>query len=272
MNEIVDTEKAKEQVKSLAFYRANLKVLNFVSTGDQMPMFMMLRDCVDIEARKQVFGDALSTLWEAKDSGQIADKSFNDRISQLLELDSSTTDGKRSYALVRGVVKDWMMSEDEDLQNKATSVCECISNNAMERRLDMMDLEWCSPERMAVYIRDAAHGAHRAFKDAEKYSHRKTGGKWERRYHEAVFKLEVVLNSAIERDGEDERSTDFCGDVVGVLRKMEVWDNDPFEKSRTHYTQVIIEDLADVGNDCALEFLELSGARFESEFYGGEDI
>lgn len=223
--------------------RGNLKI------DEDAVIAVVLSDRIPLAAKVICYRRSIFEYLIKRCNGEIGARGFGQLIRSLAKFDTTNNND-----LFRIAVR----SLNEDIQHK---LCEGLSHTAAEQVLRYRDIGFCSPERMARYIRDAASRFMQyvnKLDDVETpepppgniiWSQVETSGGW----------LRWLLGKACERD-EGEPDSDFLHETASQL----IVNIDERGRSYKGVPSYIIQALErlrdDWGSETAEDFLsELEG-------------
>ena len=192
----------------------------------------------DDKERALAMRQAVGGLFTVLTSGQISKSTFDKRLSRLIELDVVTNPSgiREPSATIKALTE---LIEGDQTEEFAKQICATISTNVMKKDLDYLDADWCSPQRMADYLRNEEFYSIVVKPDGD-----------------ASAELEFLLGKCVERDEDPEE--DFLGEVSAALAKYGLLPGDRLPRNRATKSFLVesLQYLEKHGCEAASVFLE----------------
>lgn len=188
--------------------------------------------------RALVLTRTFSGMMVALTMRDISQNTFDRRFNRLVQIDMATTpSGTHEPTATIKTINDLVLGDRTEGFGK--KLCTAISTGQMEEHLQRLDIDWCSPARMAEYLRNEAFRFHKV------------------REGHGSSDLEFLLGKCIERD-EDPDEDDFLGEVIAALGLDQIAPGERKPRNRRderHLTSAL-KELERQGCDAAADFLE----------------
>lgn len=246
--ELADLEESDRAAKALVVHGSVSSAITILRSGDEKRIVRVIQSATSMLAI------------------QFANKEINKRklssgFKQMMILDDSRYPGTaaQSFERVRQALEN-LPGDDMEIVLAALPV------SIVEKKLDRMDQEFCSPKRMASYMRNSCSTIMFSIKKLNYKTSHKRGAYVEmeyKAYGDKKTRFINLLGDIFERVlyNPDEDDYDYAHDVAKSLQNK--------DHEVPEYVVEALKDLSDKGDENAQRFLELIDVSYRdlSDFY-----